>query len=91
MVYHPYWGPRCSFNRRWVYFPGHNMYWDNWRNHYVFFYRGAWVSQPALPPGVRKKDLQNERHRELSERDDDLDDVYRNNGEHQSEMKSDFR
>lgn len=85
VVYHPGWGPNYAYNRRWVYFPRRNMYWDNWRNHWVFFNGTIWISQPACPPGVREQELKNDRQHELSEDNDDVDDVYKNNAVHQKD------
>lgn len=83
VVYRPVWGPACSFNRRWVYFPYRNYYWDNWRNHYVFYNGTVWVSQVAPPPQVNVATIEKERRYELPEENDDLDSVYVNNLSHQ--------
>ena len=82
VVYRPHWRPNYAYNRRWVYFPRYNMYWDNWRNHYVFYNRTVWVSQPAPPEGVSEKELEKEKQKELKEEEDDVDDVYKSNEEH---------
>lgn len=81
-VYHPVWGPQFAYNRRWVYFPQRNLYWDNWRGHYVFWNGAIWISQPAPPAGIIVIDLHKERKKELKEQDDDIDDIYKGNKEH---------
>ncbi len=85
IVYHPHWHPARAYNRRWVFFPRHNMYWDNWRNHYVFYTGTIWVSQPAPPPSVNKTELEKENQKELPEEEDDVDDVYKSNDKHKKE------
>ena len=87
VVYRPFWGPKYKIHRRWVYFPKYNIYWDNWRNHYVFWNAGLWVSQPTAPPVIVNVNLENEKHYELKEDDDDTDDVYKGNDSHKSEYK----
>src|SRR5688572_18174757 len=47
VVYRPVWGPKHYIHRRWVFFPKYNLYWDNWRNHYVFWNGSIWFSQPT--------------------------------------------
>jgi hypothetical protein len=84
-VYHPVWGPQFAYNRRWVYFPQRNLYWDNWRNNYVFWNGAVWISQPAPPAGVIIIDLHKEPKKELKETDDDVDDIYINNEQHKTE------
>lgn len=87
VVYHPYWGPKRAIHRRWVYFPKYNIYWDNWRNHYVFWNGTIWYSQPTPPPVIVNINLDNEKHHELKEDDDDTDDVYKSNDTHKTEYK----
>ncbi|MGZ4038517.1 MAG: hypothetical protein ACXVPQ_11860, partial [Bacteroidia bacterium] len=87
VVYHPFWGPSYAFKRRWVFFPRYNIYWDNWRNQYVFLNNNIWVSQPQPPPVIVNVNLNNEKHYELKEKDDDVDDIYQSNNTHQSEYK----
>ena len=82
-VFYPAWRPHHAYHRRWVYFPRRNFYWDNWRGHYVFWNGNVWISQPAPPPGVEKAELEKEKHNELPEADDDVDDVYKSNNDHQ--------
>lgn len=81
-VYHPIWGPQFAYNRRWVYFPHRNLYWDNWRGHYVFWNGTIWISQVALPAGIIVTDLHKEDKKELGEDQDDVDDVYKGNEQH---------
>ncbi len=76
VVYHPYWRPAYTYHRRWVFFPKYNIYWDNWRNHYVFLNGTVWVSQPAPPPVIVNVNLADEPNQELGEDKDDVDDVY---------------
>lgn len=87
IVYHPYWGPRHAFNRRWVYFPRHNFYWDNWRQVYFFWEGGAWVVHQKAPAVIVNVNLENEKHYELKENEDDIDDVYSTNDSHKTEYK----
>ena len=84
-VYHPYWGPKLIIHRRWVFFPKYNIYWDNWRNHYVFWNGTLWISQAAMPPVLVNVNLNTEKHYELKENEDDVDDVYKGNDAHKSE------
>lgn len=84
VVYHPYWRPKYAYHRRWVYFPRHNFYWDNWRNHYVFYNGVTWVSQPSAPTIVVNVNLETEKTVELKEDEDDVDDVYQNNSKHKT-------
>lgn len=87
VVYHPHWHPALSYNRRWVYFPKYNFYWDNWRNHYVFLKGNSWVSQPQAPPFIINLKLNKEKNIELNEDLDDVDDIYKDNTNHQEENK----
>jgi len=89
IVYKPYWRPNYAYNRRWVYFPKYNFYWDNWRNHYVFYSGAVWVSQPTAPPIIVNVDLDNEKNYELKESEEDDDDVYKTNDAHKTEYKPD--
>ncbi|MBL7919258.1 MAG: hypothetical protein JNJ40_03025 [Bacteroidia bacterium] len=89
VVYHPYWRPKYAYNRRWVFFPRYNLYWDNWRNHYVFYNGGVWVSQPTAPPLIVNVNLENEKSVELREDEDDVDEVYQSNNKHKEEIKPD--
>lgn len=73
VVFHPRWHPRLTCNRRWVYFPRHNFYWDNWRNRYVFYSGTVWVSKAQPPSTVGNINLADEKFYELDEADDDND------------------
>lgn len=89
VVFHPYWGPKRVIHRRWIYFPKYNIYWDNWRNHYVFWNGTIWFSQPTPPPVIVNINLDHEKQHELKEDEDDTDDVYKANDTHKSEYKPD--
>ena len=89
VVYHPHWHVKHAFNRRWVYFPKYNFYWDNWRNHYRFWNGTVWISQAAAPPTVVNVNLATEKHYELKESDDDDDEITSANESHKSEYKPD--
>jgi len=88
VVYHPYWHPNHGYNRRWIFFPRYNIYWDNWRNHYVYWNGAVWISQPQAPPVIVNVNLDKEKHKELKEEEDDVDDVYKNNDTHKKEVKA---
>ncbi len=75
-VFHPYWNPNFSYHRRWVYFPKYNLYWDNWRNKYVFLNNNVWIMQAAAPPIIMNINLDQEEHRELGADNDDVDEIY---------------
>src|SRR5687768_14062295 len=81
-VFYPRWRPNYGYHRRWVFFPRHNFYWDNWRNHYVFWNGAIWISQATAPPALVNINLEKEKHRELPEEADDVDDVYQSNPSH---------
>jgi hypothetical protein len=87
VVFHPVWRPAHPYNRRWVFFPKYNLYWDNWRNHYVFWNGVVWVSQPTAPPVIVNVNLEKEKHYEMKEEEDDTDDVYKQNNDHKAEYK----
>lgn len=87
IVFHPYWAPAKVCHRRWVFFPKHNLYWDNWRNVYFFWNGTIWVSQPKPPAIIVNINLEKEKHYELKENEDDLDDVYQSNKTHKTEYK----
>lgn len=89
VVYHPYWGPKYSFYRRWVYFPRYNFYWDNWRQCYFFWNGVVWIHQTTPPPVVVNVNLEKEKHYELKDLEDDVDDVYKTNNEHKAQFKTD--
>ncbi len=87
VVYHPVWGPKYHIHRRWVFFPKYNFYWDNWRNSYMFWNGTIWIVNTSPPPTVINVNLENEKHYELKENDEDIDDVYKNNDSHKEEYK----
>lgn len=89
VVYKPYWRPYYAYNRRWIFFPKYNLYWDNWRNHYVFYSGAGWVSQPTAPPVIVNVNLDKEKNYELKEDEEDVDDVYKSNETHKTEYKAD--
>jgi hypothetical protein len=84
VVFHPVWGPRHAFHRRWVFFPKYNIYWDNWRN--VYYYKGpkGWIYSSNKPTVVINVNLDNEKHYELPDTDDDNDEIYDANPSHVS-------
>lgn len=82
-VYYPKWNKRKAYHRRWVYFPKYNVYFDNWRGHYVYRNGQLWSSQSVPPPILIRVNLAEVPHRELSAEDDDFDDVYMDNLNHQ--------
>lgn len=86
-VYYPRWRPTHAYSRRWIYFPKYNLYWDNWREHYVFWNGKAWLSQAAVPAVIVNVTLENEKSTELKEEEDDEDDIYRANSDHKSSYK----
>ena len=86
-VFRPAWHPRWTTQRRWVYFPRQNFYWDNWRNHYMIYRGSVWVSQAALPEEASNINLAEEKFYELPEAEDDQDDIALLNGEHKKKFK----
>ena len=87
VVFRPAWHPRWSCHRRWVFFPKYNFYWDNWRNHYVFYQGTVWVSQSTPPTQISNVDLTVEKYYELNEPDDDNDDIGLTNATHKEKYK----
>ena len=87
-VYHPRWAPRANFKHRWVYFPHHNFYWDNFRNVYVVRTGTIWVASETAPKELEKVDLSKEKSVELSEENDTLSTIQDKNNEHQTEYKA---
>ena len=87
VVWHPGWGPKRAFNRRWIFFPRYNFYWDNWRNVYVYRNGTVWVNNSTPPPTVVNVNIDNEKHYELKENEDDTDEVYSNNESHSKDYK----
>lgn len=82
VVYHPGWAPKKAFYRRWIYFPGHNFYWDNVRRIYIYRSGNVWVTSVSVPAFVVNIDLDKEKYVELPEENDDDDDVYQRNEVH---------
>jgi hypothetical protein len=78
----PNWAHNHYYQRRWVYFPGYNFYWDNWRGQYVYFENNIWTSYPGPPPALININIENEKHYELKKKDDDVDDIYNGNAHH---------
>lgn len=87
VVYHPHWGKRYAFNHRWVFFPKYNFYWDNWREMYVYRNGAVWVSNVMAPPAIVNINIENEKHYELKETEDDNDNIQDLNDTHQKEYK----
>lgn len=87
VVYHPVWRPKYTYHRRWIFFPKYNLYWDNWRNHYVFWNGSMWISQATAPTVIVNVNLEKEKHEELKEDNDDVDDIYKQNDQHKNEIK----
>jgi hypothetical protein len=82
VVFRPAWHPRLTCQRRWVYFPRYNFYWDNWRNHYLYFNGTVWISKADPPASTNGVALANEKYYELEEADDDNDDIAVANSQH---------
>ena len=89
VVYHPHWRPHFGYQRRWVYFPRHNFYWDNWRQGYYYRNGTVWMFNTTPPPVIVNVNLDKEPNYELKEDDDDVDDVYKTNDNHLKEFKTD--
>lgn len=87
VVYHPVWAPKKNINRRWVYFPKYNCYWDNWRNVYFYKSNNVWISSSKKPIIILNVNLEYEKHYELNEVDDDEDEIYILNSTHISIYK----
>jgi hypothetical protein len=83
-VYHPHWKPNHAYNRRWVYFPRHNFYWDNWRQGYYYRNGDVWVFDVIQPAVIVNVSLANEPNYELKQDEDDLDDIYIVNDKHKT-------
>jgi hypothetical protein len=89
IVYHPHWRPTYTYNRRWIFWPKHNFYWDNWRNQYVFWNGTIWVSQVARPAIIVNLNLAEEKHHELKDSEDDNDEISSSNSAHKTEYTAD--
>lgn len=87
IVYHPHWRPNYGYHRRWVYFPRHNFYWDNWRQGYYYMNGPVWVFNTTPPPIIVNVNLAEEKNYELKEDQDDVDDVYKS--PNPTELKAD--
>lgn len=87
-VFRPAWHPQWACQRRWVYFPRHNFYWDNWRSHYMVYSGSVWVSQSGAPTSAGKLNLADEKYYELNEADDDNDEIAVANNEHREKYKA---
>lgn len=87
VVFHPGWRPAYSYYRRWLFFPKYNLYWDNWRNHWVFWNGTVWVSQPVTPPVIVNVNVADEKSYEMKEGDDDTDDIYKSNDAHKNQYQ----
>jgi fatty acid desaturase len=83
VVFYPKWRPKHAYHRRWIYFPKYNVYFDNWRGHYVYRNGSVWASQSVPPPTLINVNLADVPHRELNPEDDDYDDIYMDNLNHQ--------
>lgn len=81
-IFHPHWGPNYAYRNRWIFFPKYNLYWDNWRNEYVYINNGLWISRPVAPPIILNINLDKEEQNELDSNNDDIDDVYHYNNQH---------
>lgn len=76
VVYAPVWAHHKKYNRRWVYFPKHKCYWDNWRNVYVYKVDGNWTTSPNKPKTIEAVNLEDEAV-ELNDVEDDDDEIYK--------------
>lgn len=85
--YHPKWHPRRDFERRWVYFPRYNMYWDNYRGVYVYNSYGRWVAEPEPPRIAVNVNLAAERFVELGIDLDARSDAFTLNSSHRIVFK----
>ncbi len=85
--YHPKWHPHHDFARRWVYFPRYNMYWDNYREMYVYSSCGRWVAEPEPPRIAINVNLSSERFVELGVDLDARSDAFVLNSRHRIVFK----
>jgi hypothetical protein len=86
-VYHPHWAPRAGYMHRWIYFPRHNFYWDNFRNVYLIRTGTVWVISKTTPKEIEKVELSKEKKVELGEENDSLDSIEVKNDDHQKIYK----
>lgn len=87
VVHRPVWAKQRVYNRRWVYFPRYNMYWDNWRNKYVYRSNAIWIVNDTPPPTVINVNIEEEKSYELKEDNDDIDEVYNDNSTHEKDYQ----
>ncbi len=87
LVFHPYWAPQKAYNRRWIFFPKLNLYWDNWRQMYAYKNGTIWIMNATLPSYIENKNILDEKSYELKELEDEVDDVYEINDLHKTEYK----
>ncbi len=80
--YRPAWAHNHYYNRRWIYFPSHHFYYDNWRNVYFYQTNIGWRYGPVLPATFVIINIENEKHYELPEKEDDIDLIYIHNSIH---------
>lgn len=88
VVYRPVWAPRATYARRWIYFPRYNFYWDNRANRYVYLSGARWIYATTPPPVVVNIDLSTEKHYELKEEEDEVENIQDKNQEHQNSYKA---
>ncbi len=82
--YRPQWNPRHDFERRWVYFPRYNMYWDNYRGVYVYNTNGRWESYQEPPRAAIRVNLALEKFVELGFEFDSRSDAFSLNVRHRT-------
>ena len=75
VAFTPVWAPNKKYNRRWVYFPKHRCYYDNWRKAYVYQMNGKWITNAKKPKQIENVNLEEEGV-ELTQVDDDNDEIY---------------
>jgi len=80
--YRPIWAHHQNYNRRWIYFPQQNFYYDNWRQVYFFKSNNIWRMNVSLPASFIRVNLEDQRHYELTDEDDEMDRIYIDNNKH---------
>jgi hypothetical protein len=80
--YRPSWSHHTIYRRRWIYFPKYNFYYDNWRQMYYYQNNTQWYMNINLPTALLNINIENENHFPLHEDEDDIDEIYRNNKQH---------
>ena len=78
VTYHPVWSPTVVYERRWVFCPRYNFYWDNYNNVYVYRSGGIWITSYEHPVYV---DLSRQRYYEIQD-GDAIDVIHRHNRTH---------